>query len=166
MNFQLPIKTFLNIGQKFVPVLDIVTSTEKAALQIERLESFNGSCVKAESLRQSISNILLKCAKKNLPSNLTRDQQKALKDLKNDDTIKVVPFDKGVGFAVLKKEAMIEKIEEHFKNAKVVSRDPTKSLVLKFQREISRLKKEEKIDKKLFYSMYPSDATPHNFMVS
>ena len=36
--------------------------------------------------------------------------------------------------------------------------DHTQSLVKKFQREIGRLRKEEKIDKQIFYSMYPSNA--------
>ena len=156
----------LNLGPNFVPalkhvpVLDIVTSTEKVALQIERNESDNGSCVKAESLRHSVSNILMKCAKKKLTSNLSKDQENALTDLKKEDSVKVVPFDKGVGFAVLQKESMFEKISEHVKDAKVVTKDPTKPLLSKFQREVSRLKKEDKIDKQLFYSMYPSDATP------
>ena len=97
----------LNLGPKFVPslkkipALDIITSTEKAALMIERDESTNGSCVKAESLRHSVSNILLRSVKKNLPSNLTKSQQLALRDLKANDDVKVVPFDKGTGLAVL-----------------------------------------------------------------
>ena len=109
----------LNLGPKFVPslkhvpVLDIVTSTEQAALTIERHESANGSCVKAESLRHSVSNILLRSVKKKLPSNLTKSQQLALNTLKDNDDVKVVPFDKGTGFAVLKKSSMYEKIEEH-----------------------------------------------------
>ena len=159
-------QNLLNLGPKFVPalkyvpVLDIVTTTEKAALQIERNESDNGSCVKAESLRHNVSNILMKYAKKKLPTNLSKDQENALREMKKDESVKVVPFDKGVGFAVLQKESMLEKISEHVKNARIVSKDPTKPLLSKFQREISRLKKEGKIEKKQFHSMYPSDATP------
>ena len=71
----------LNLGPKFVPalkrvpVLDIVASTEQAALRIENQESFNGSCIKAENLRHNVSKILLKCAKTKLPSNLTKKQE-------------------------------------------------------------------------------------------
>ena len=82
-----------------------------------------------------------------------------MKDLKKSD-MKVVPFDKGVGFAVLEKSSMVEKIEEHLKDAKVVKKDPTNSLMRKFQREISALLKDEKIDKLMFYKLYPSDAIP------
>ena len=106
--------------------------------------------VKAESLRHSVSNILLRSVKKNLPSNLTKSQQLALKDLKANDDVKVVPFDKGTGFAILNKSSMIEKIEEHLKEARVVEKDPTDTLRNKFQRSISALKKEDKIDTLLF----------------
>ena len=78
-----------------------------------------------------------------------------------------MPFDKGVGFAVLDKTSMIEKIEEHLKDAKEVTKDPTDSLKRKFQREISVLKKGEKIDKIMFCNMNPSYTTPprlHRFV--
>ena len=55
---------------------------------------------------------------------------------------------------------MVEKIEEHLKDAKEVNKDPTNTLMRKFQREISSLLKDEKIDKPMFYKMYPSDAIP------
>ena len=45
-------------------------------------------------------------------------------------------------------------------DAKKVTKDPPDSLKMKFQREISALKKGEKIDKMMFYNMYPSDTTP------
>ena len=130
---------------KKIPALDIITSTEKAALMIERDESTNGSCVKAESLRHSVSNILLRSFKKNLPSNLTKSQQLALRDLKANDDVKVVPFDKDTGFTVLHKSSMFEKIEEHLKDARVVEKDPTDKLRNKFQRTISALKKRTKL---------------------
>ena len=75
---------------KHVPVLDIVTSAKQAALTIERHESTNGSCVKAESLRHSVSNILLRSVKKKLPSNLTKSQQLVLNALKYNDDVKGV----------------------------------------------------------------------------
>ena len=42
----------------------------------------------------------------------------------------------------------------------IVEKDPTKTIVGKFQRKISRLRKEDKIDTKQFYQLYPSDAVP------
>ena len=55
---------------------------------------------------------------------------------------------------------MYEKIQEHLKDAKIVEKHPTNTLKNKFQRTISALKKEDKIDTMLFRNIYPSDAVP------
>ena len=55
---------------------------------------------------------------------------------------------------------MISKIREQIGDARIIRSDPTNSLVRKFQKEISRLKKEEKIDVRTFHRLYPSDAVP------
>ena len=54
----------------------------------------------------------------------------------------------------------MEKIREQLGEAKVSTSDPTKSLTKKFQRELLQLRKDDKIDTKLFFDMYPSDAVP------
>ena len=74
--------------------------------------------------------------------------------------MKVIPFDKGTGFAIIDVNDVIAKMNEQLGEAKVIQKDPTNTLVTKFQREISRLRKESKIDQSVFYSMYPSDAIP------
>ena len=152
----------LNLGPKFVPamekvpIMDIVTSAEVAASELE----YKKHSTDAERLRHEVSNILLKHINFKLPSNLNRDQRNALRDLKDDANLKVVPFDKGTGFVLLKKEDMIAKISEQIGEARVLTKDPTNSLVTKFQQQISKLKKAEKIDMTTFYQMYPSDAIP------
>ena len=153
----------LDLGPKFVPafktapIMDIITSVEAVA------STMNGSIEEvsdSENLRHDVSNILLKYAGKRLPSNLTRQQNDSLKELQQNTEIKVVPFDKGTGFVVLKSEDMFQKIKDQLGEAKEIQKDPTQSLTKKFQSVISSLKKEQKIDKKLFYSMYPSDPIP------
>jgi len=156
-------KEVLNLGPKFVPalktapIMDIITSVESVA---SRMNSSIAEVSTAEKLRHDVSNVLMKYVKKKLPSNLTPQQNKSLKELQHNPDIKVIPFDKGTGFAVLNSEDMFSKINEQLGEAKEINRDPTQKLVKKFQVEISRLKKEEKIDKRTFYSMYPSDAVP------
>ena len=153
----------LDLGPKFVPalktapIMDIITSVEAVA------STMNGSIEEvsdSENLHHDVSNILLKYAGKRLPSNLTRQQNNSLKELQQNTEIKVVPFDKGTGFVVLKSEDMFQKIKDQLGEAKEIQKDPTQSLTKKFQSIISSLKKEDKIDKKLFYSMYPSDPIP------
>jgi len=95
-----------------------------------------------------------------LPSNLDSEKSAALEQIKQDPDLKVIPFDKGVGFALLEKEEMFSKISAEIGEAKVIEKDPTNTLVTKVQRAVSKLHKENKIDKQTFYSMYPSDAQP------
>jgi len=156
----------LNLGPTFVPalkkvpIMSIVTATEAAAQKIEKKLDAVGHCVESESLRHNVSNILLKQVKKRLPSNLSREQHTALRELKDNNDIKIVPFDKGVGFAVLTKEGMLDKMKDHLGEAKTVEKDPTNTIVVKFQKELSRLKKEKKIDQRCYEQIYPSDAVP------
>jgi len=152
----------LELGPKFVPaiekvpIMEIVTSAEIAASELERIDK----PVEAERLRHELSNMLLKHVNTKLPSNLSRDQKQALKELKNDENLKVVEFDKGTGFFLLEKADMIAKINEQIGEARILNKDPTKTLVTKFQQHISKLRKSNKIDDKTFYQIYPSDAVP------
>ena len=155
-------KALLELGPKFVPaiekvpIMEIVTSAEIAASKLERI----GKPVEAERMRHDLSNILLKHITTKLPSNLSKDTKLALKELKCDEDIKVVQFDKGTGFVLLEKADMIAKIQEQIGEARVLKKDPTKSLVTKFQNHISKLRKCKKINDKTFYQIYPSDAVP------
>ena len=152
----------LNLGPKFVPayekvpIMDIITSTEIAANELEQKDLR----VNAERLRHDVTKILSKYNNKKLPSNLDRNQLNALKELRTESDLKVVPFDKGTGFALLENNDMISKINEQIGEAKIISNDPTNTLVQKFQREVRRLLKEKKIDKNTYFQMYPSDAVP------
>lgn len=164
-NRQLPEhhQQLLNLGPKFVPairrvpVVDIVTSVESVAAS---MNSTTDLIHQGEKLRHDVSSILMKYVDKKLPSNLSSQQQQALRELKQECNTKVVPFDKGTGFVLISEEDMFRKIQEQLGEAKQIDKDPTSSLVTKFQRVISRLRKEDKLNTHLFYSMYPSDAIP------
>ena len=156
-------KELLNLGPNFVPafnrapIMDIVTSVEAIA---SRMNTTTDETCEAELLRHDVSNILEKYVNKKLPTNLTKQQSKALREMKSNNNLKIVPFDKGNGFAVLDSKDMFDKINDQLGEAREIEKDPTKTLVNKFQVEISRLRKEDKINKQTFYAMYPSDAVP------
>ena len=135
-------KELLNLGPKFVPTqrkipyMDIVSKTEVAALNLEKDKKFE----EAEHLRTQVSNELKKSLKVRVKNNLTKDQSKALKELKEDETIKVFPFDKGNGFAILNSDDAIKKIEEQLGKAKVVDFDPTQKQANKIKTISSKLR--------------------------
>ena len=113
-----------------------------------------------EQIRDRVANILSKNINFKPKNNLTSEQRSALKELKSNEEIKVVPYDKGSGFAVMTKDDMMLKMKEQIPTSKIITKDPTNSLVKKFQTQLSRLRREDKINNSTFYEMYPSDANP------
>ena len=95
-----------------------------------------------------------------IPSNLDRRQQRALRELREDTDMQVYLYDKGTGFVVFQKDDAMSKIREQIGDAKVCIRGPTDKLTKKFQRVTSKLRKDGKIDDKTFHKIYPSDAVP------
>ena len=105
--------------------------------------------------------------KQKVRSNLAKDQRVTPKDLtRNDVVTKVYPF------AVIDEVDAIKKLEEQIGESTILEKDPTRgcyrtksldptnSIVEKFRKVLSRLKKENKIDKRMFYDAYPSDPVP------
>ena len=68
--------------------------------------------------------------------------------MEHDKNISVYPFDKGTGFVVIKEEDAIQKIEEQIGKSKAIDHDLTPTLLNKFQKELAKLRKENKFDNK------------------
>ena len=125
----------LDLGPKFVPTpqtipyMDIITSTELIATNLDKAAKHHAS----ESIRQEVSNTLSKFINKKIPSNLSKSQRQALKELRAQKDTQIFPFDKGAGFAVLNKEDALVKMSEELGEAKIIDNDPTKTLLTKFQ---------------------------------
>ena len=157
------VTSLLNLGPNFVPTpksiphMEIITSIESQALKLESSKKDRS----AENLRQTVSKILSKTIGMKQQDNLSKVQRAALKQLKNDKKMKVYPFDKGIGFALLNDIDSISKIEEQLGKSKIIDCDPTNLLTEKFQTHLQKLKKEGKFDKKTHSLIYPSDCIPH-----
>ena len=98
--------------------------------------------------------------KKKHKNNLSFAERKTLTEMKHDKNISIYPFDKGTGFVVIKEEDAIQKIEEQIGKSKIIDHDPTPTLLKKFQKELAKLRKENKFDNKTYFKLYPSDAIP------
>ena len=136
--------------------MDIIQTTEICALDLERKGKFST----AESLRQNLSRIITKDLKKKHENNLNFAERKALTEMQHDKNISIYPFYKGTGFVVIKEEDAIQKIEEQIGKLKIIDYDPTPTLLNKFQKELTKLRKENKFDSKRYFKLYPSDAIP------
>ena len=68
----------------------------------------------------------------------------------NDKNISIYPFDKGIGFVVIKEKDAIHKIEEQIGQSKIIDHDPIPTLLNKFQKELPKLRKEANLTTKHF----------------
>ena len=48
--------------------------------------------------------------------------------------------------------------------SEIINNDPTSSFTTEIQKHLSKLRKEEKIDKKTYYKLYPSDPISPRYM--
>ena len=153
-------KELLSLGPKFVPnvknipFMDIITTTEASALKLE----FEKKVCEAQVLRKDVLKVL-KTAKP-IEDNLSRTQRQSLKEMMNDPTISIYPFDKGTGLVRIKTDDAIEKIREQIGDTDIVERDPTDSFARDIRNKLAPLNKKGRFTKKEYESIYPSDAVP------
>ena len=83
----------------------------------------------ADSLRGEITEILLE-AKKPIP-NLSKTESKALKELREDESIVILPADKGKCLVIMDNDEYIQKMEDKLKDVttyKPIKSDPTNKI--------------------------------------
>ena len=155
-------KELLDMGPKFVPVqkripyMDIITATETTALKMKFDDKNNET--NAMKLRQNV----LRDLKMARPpkDNLTKDQRITMKEIKSDEVVRIYPYDKGSGLVRIKSEDALSKIQEQIGNATIVNKDPTPRIARRFQNALREIKKQGRIDDKLYERLYPSDPIP------
>ena len=117
----------------------------------------------AQELRAEV-NIMLRRAKPP-KSNISREEKKALKELREDQDRMVCTADKGVAFVVMDKKEYQEKVEGllatlAYRNIKV---DPTNKLKAQLIQKLRRIKRETNLGDNEYRSMYPTDCTAPKF---
>ena len=137
--------------------MEIIAATESVALNLE----CHNKEADDESLRQNVCHIINKNRNMKIKDNLSKEQRKALKEIRQiNNNTKVYPFDKGSGFVVLSEGDAIKKIEEQLGKAKVIDEDPTQKYTSKVQKHLCKLRKEKKFKNKEYFEIYPSNPIP------
>ena len=150
----------LKLGPKFVPNvqriphMDIITVTECSSLKLE----YSNKVREAQTLRKDVLRVLK--MKKPARDNLTKDQRKAISEIKKDDETSIYPFDKGAGLVRISTEDAKRKIQEQLGETEIVDTDPTDGFVTKIQKKLSSLRKLNRFTDKEYEKIYPSDAIP------
>jgi hypothetical protein len=120
------------------PVVEFVTSTETAIRNAHLSQS------DAESLRHKVCTTI--CNTKLPPSNITKDEREALKDLTKDDSIAIFPADKGKCIVLINKQDYDAKSKHLLKDKKTykpVGYNPTngyRKKVVDFTTKLANIK--------------------------
>ena len=97
--------------------------------------------------------------------NLTKEEHKALEELKKEKTRMILTADKGVSIVVLDREEYIKKADELLSQPsyKKISTDPTNRYKSKLITLLKKIKTEGGMDEVTYRRLYPTGASPPKF---
>ena len=150
-------ESFLSKGPNFAlaptnsPNVEVVSTVELACQGLSEQDT--------QELRAEI-NYLLKRAKP--PRyNITKEEKKALKELREDQDRMVLTVDKGVAMVVMDRKEYMDKVEDLLTQLayKTISSDPTNKPKAKLIQKLKRIKRETNMEEGMYRTMYPTSCT-------
>ncbi len=151
----LPQKNVLAKGLNFAPSPKVIPIPEIVAAVEDGLRKADKG--KASLARVGIIGILNKARPP--PSNLKPDELKAIKELRNDNSVMILPADKGRATVLLDKSQYDLKVRTMLSNPttyKKLDRDPVKRIERKLNEILMSLKKSGSIPPGLYYKLRSS----------
>ena len=140
----------------------------KKPLTMEYIAAIEKACTslqpgKADELRGEVKAHIKKMQLPKL--NLTKEEHKALEELKKDKTRTILTADKGVSIVVLDTEEYKKKANELLSQSsyKKISTDPTNRYKSRLITLLKKIKTEGGMDKATYRRLYPTGATPPKF---
>ena len=151
-------------GPKFVitpretPVKDYIVATEQACIKIEQ--------GKQEEFRVEVKRLLKRDQNNKKQANISKEELKAMKELKLDTNRLILTADKGVAFVVIDKEDYIKKVEDLLEDNtyKKIAEDPTPKQKNKLISILRNIKTEGGLKEEVYKRLYPTGAGSPNFM--
>ena len=147
-----------SVVPKELPILEYITAIEKSCSQLQQ--------GKAEELRGEIKSILKKISNSRpYKSNITKEEQQAIRKLKKDENRMVLTADKGVSLVVVDKEDYIKKAEHLLQqsNYKKINSDPTNKHKNKLIGLLKTIKTQGGMNDNLYKRLYPTGANAPKF---
>ena len=149
-----PQKEVLRLGLNFapaptkLPLVDTIAAVEEGAQQLKEED--------AEDLRGRVCGILRHA--KPPKDNLTKEQRRALKELRGLEDEVILPADKGNATVVMTREDYNTKMRGMLETAtyQQLKKDPTAAQERKLTSRLGRLKKEGEIPESLYQRLRPS----------
>ena len=130
-------------------VNDYIVATEVACAGLNNSE--------ASQLRAEVVGALK--STNNAKSNITKEERQALKQLQKEESILILPADKGRATVVLDKQEYKEKVNIMLSDQKTyekLNHDPTARYKRKLVNILTTLKKDNKISEKKYWKLYPT----------
>ena len=141
------------IKPKQPPVEEYITEIEKACSKLDQGP--------AEELRVEVKKVLRRAQNTNKsPSNITKEELNALKELKKDQDRIILTADKGVALVVMNRTDYITKSEELLNTStyKRIPEDPTKKQEARLVNILKNIKSEGGLSDESYRKMYPTGA--------
>ncbi|XP_064470150.1 uncharacterized protein LOC135384898 [Ornithodoros turicata] len=143
------------LAPRVVPIREIVAEIED---KLRHIKDSTGVNLARSRIATTLNHV------KGLPSNLSKQEQSALRDLRSDKSVIVLPADKGKGTVVLDREHYDAKMKEILDDAThfvALPRDPTPKSEHSLVDHLRNLKKKDHIDDATYRRLFSSDgATP------
>ena len=137
------------ISNNKIPIEEIIVSTELACKKLPSGE--------AAALRAEVANILEHS--KPAKSNLSKEERTAIRELKEDESITILPADKGKCIEVMDtyeyKQKMKQKLSDE-NTYKKIGYDPTFIVQEALITELSKIRDNNEIDERLYRKLYPN----------
>ena len=135
-----------------IPATEIVAKVESATRTLDSEQ--------ADTVRRSVNNILQQAE---LPKpNITKDMQEALKNLKQDDSIMILPADKGRASVVLNTDTYHDKMKTLIETGpyQLLNKDPTDRLSRKLTEKLLSLKRSGHLSETVYNKIKPRHKQP------
>ena len=146
------------ITPKQIPTLDIIAATEATASHLDEET--------AQKLRLEVSSVLISARppKKNLSGKL----QKAIRDLRRDKDITILPADKGNATVVMDRSDYTTKMADLLEDPayKKLKRNPTTGVENRISSALQELEQKGHLSKKQRLSLPPLSPQPHKSTAS
>ena len=138
------------------PIGEYIASVEQTCQNLAQGE--------AEELRAEVKAVLKKFQPPK--ANITKEEQKAMSQLKKDINSVILTADKGTYLVVMDKEEYINNAQDLLKEEayKIIPEDPTNKQKNKLIQLLKKIKTEGGINEENYRKMYPTGAGNQNFM--
>ena len=136
------------VADKRIQYDEFVTATQQASKHLSQSHSL--------ALKAEVTDILKNTTQSK--SNLTKEELKAINNLRRDQSIIITPADKGKALVIMDKDEYVQKMEEKLADVTTyvrIEKDPTLEIKDKLAGQLQKLLDSGVIDENLKRDLYP-----------